>query len=353
MCSGSTRRRRRLVYGSGGAPRRRRGRDPVSPSPCKSGLWRAATLRVRLRSRRGRWHCLRAPGRRSHCSGPVFWSRGLSSLELRFALLTEGGHAFAGVLGGEEQGELISLEFEAAYEVDVERAVRRRLCVPDGERTVGRDLGRQFPGRVQRFTLGDDAVDEAYLPGLFGAYAAAGEDQFLGQRGPDQARQALGAAHAREYPEADLGEAEGCVLGCYPDVAGERDLTSSAERVAVHGGYGGDGAPLDKGHRCMADLGEALGLQGFHDAHGPDVGPSDKGPLPRSRNDDGARPFCLQIQQRLPDLLDHLHVKGVQLLLAVDGQDGDIVVVLYRNVIHLPPSGRQHFSMSALQLLAD
>src|SRR5215208_1811614 len=65
---------------------------------------------------------------------------------------------------------------------------------------------------------------------------------------------ALGPAHAREYPEADFGEAEGRVLGGYPDVAGERDLTTSAERIAVHGGNGGDWAPVEEGHRGVPDL---------------------------------------------------------------------------------------------------
>jgi hypothetical protein len=99
----------------------------------------------------------------------------------------------------------------------------------------------------------------------------------------------------------------------------------------------------------VTDLGEALGLQRGHERHGPYIGPRDKSPLARPRHHDRPRRFCLQLEQSLPDLLDHLPVQGVQFLLAVDGQDGDVVLTFYLHIIHMPPFGRrisagQHFS---------
>ena len=256
----------------------------------------------------------------------VSWT--VSTLELGLALLDEGAHALAGVLAGEEQGELVGLVLETAYEVYVHGAVSGRLRVPDGEGSVGGDLGCQLPGRVQRVARADDAVDEAHLAGLLGAYAAAGEDQLLGERGPDEAWQALGATHAWEDPERDLGKTEGRVLGGNAHVAGKRHLAAPAEREAVDGSDRRGGAPIEEGHRSVPDLREALGLDRVHGAHGPYVGPRDKRPLPSARDDDGARRLDLQLEQRLPDLLDHLLVQGVQLLLAVDGHDGDAVLTL-------------------------
>jgi hypothetical protein len=72
--------------------------------------------------------------------------------------------------------------------------------VTDGEGSVFGYLGGNLAGDVQRLALGDDAVDEPHLMRFLGVNAAAGEDQLLRKRRPHEAREALGAAHAGEYP---------------------------------------------------------------------------------------------------------------------------------------------------------
>jgi hypothetical protein len=57
---------------------------------------------------------------------------GLSTLEGGLAALDERAHALAGVLGREEEGELIRLVLEAADQVHVHRPVGRGLGVTDG-----------------------------------------------------------------------------------------------------------------------------------------------------------------------------------------------------------------------------
>src|SRR4029453_18677679 len=131
-----------------------------------------------------------------------------------------------------------------AHQVHVGRAVRRGLRVAYGEGSVRGDLAGQLPGGVQGLALGDYAVDEPDLARLLGADAAAGEDELLGERRADQARGARGGAPAGEDAEAHLGEAEGRVRGCNAYITGYGHLAATAEGVAIHGGYSGDGAPI-------------------------------------------------------------------------------------------------------------
>jgi len=60
------------------------------------------------------------------------------------------------------------------------------------------------------------------------------------------------------------------------EVGREGQLAAAPEGVAVHGGYGGDGAPIEERHRGVPDLREALGLHGVHLAHRRDVRPGDE-----------------------------------------------------------------------------
>src|SRR5918998_534959 len=159
------------------------------------------------------------------------------------------------------------------------------------------------------------------LPRVLAVDAPAGEDQLLRERRAYEAREPLGAAHARENAEADLGEAEQGVLGRDPYVARDRDLAPTPQGEPVDGGYRGHGAPVEQGHRRVPDLREPLRLQRAHRAHRRDVSPRDKRPVPGPRHDYGPRSLRLELQEGLPDLLDHRRVEGIQFLLAVDGKD--------------------------------
>ena len=128
-------------------------------------------------------------------------------------------------------------------EVDLEATVDGLL---GGAQRVGRaaDVAGE-PGRRGGVDLGrgDDLVDEPDGERLGGAHDPAGEDEVLGLRRPDEAREALGAAGAGDDAEEDLGLAEPGVVGRDAEVAGERDLAPAAERVAGDGGDGRLGQP--------------------------------------------------------------------------------------------------------------
>src|SRR3712207_2111177 len=214
---------------------------------------------------------------------------GLPAPEARLALLDEGAHALARVLAGEEEGELVGLELQAADEVYVLGSVRGGLRVADGEGAVRAYLGGEGARRRERLALADDPVDEAHTLRLLGVDAPAGEDQLLGERRAYEAREPLGAAHAGEDTEAHLREAEEGVLGGDPYVARNRDLAAAPEGEAVDGGYRRHGAAVEQGHRGVTDLREPLRLQRAHPAHRRDVRPRDKRPVARPRHEDRAR----------------------------------------------------------------
>ena len=67
---------------------------------------------------------------------------------------------------------------------------------------------------------------------------AAGQDQLLGPRRPDDPRQPLRPAAARGDRQAHLGQAEPGALRGDPEVAAQRQLEAAAERVALDRGDG-------------------------------------------------------------------------------------------------------------------
>src|SRR5262249_1350592 len=103
------------------------------------------------------------------------------------------------------------------------------------------------PGGAER--VGRDALrHEAERKRLFGADAAAAHDHVLRPSEPDQPREALRAAAARDHAEPHLGERElGAVRG-EAEVARERELEADAEHVAVERRDDGLRAALGRGH---------------------------------------------------------------------------------------------------------
>ena len=256
-----------------------------------------------------------------------------SGLELGLALLDEGAHAFAGVLGGEEEGELVGLVLQAAHEVDVLGPVRGRLRVPHGEGAVGGDLRGQLSGRVQRLAPADDPVDEAILRASSASMRRPVKISSFASAGPMRRGSRWVPPRPGRMPRPTSGKPKSAFSAAMRMSQASATSQPPAEGEAVHGGDRRDGAPVQQGHRRVPDLREPLRLHGVHLAHRPNVGPRDKRPLAGARHDDRPRPLGLELQERLPDLLYHLPVQGVQLLLTVDGQDRDVVLTLYPHVI--------------------
>ncbi|MNZ66335.1 hypothetical protein D3C78_845560 [compost metagenome] len=110
----------------------------------------------------------------------------------------------------------------------------------------------------QRLGRGGQAVDQAQLEGAFGAQRLAGKDGFQSGFGADQARQALGAAGARQQAEGDFRHAQARLGLADAVAAGHGQLQAAAE-----------GEAADRGdHRLGAagqfdqQLGQGRGVEG-------------------------------------------------------------------------------------------
>ena len=129
----------------------------------------------------------------------------------------------------------------------VHRDVAGPGCVP------GRDLrrGGEVDGRRQRIPIGHP-VEEGGVGELLRGHRVAADDHVDRSLDADEARQALGAAGARQQPQLDLRKSERRVRGGDPVVRGHRQLEPPAETDA---GYRRDdrlGARLDRGDDACA-----------------------------------------------------------------------------------------------------
>src|SRR5579884_3149512 len=83
-----------------------------------------------------------------------------ASLPARGALLHEGFHPLAAVLGGKEEGEGPSLKGEAGAQRELEGETDRLLGRPQGEWWLGGDGGGQVQGGLQGRFGWDDPVHQ-------------------------------------------------------------------------------------------------------------------------------------------------------------------------------------------------
>ena len=200
----------------------------------------------------------------------------------------------------------------------------------------GRELGVVVAQLAQRAFLGqhlareglaaggrtfDDFLDQPVLERLLRADRIAADDHLDREFRTDRARQALGAAGARQQAEFDLGQAEPCVLGRDAEMAGERDLEAAAERRAVNGGNDRLRRVLHRAqhlvqarrHRRLAEFG--------------DVGAGDKGAAAAGQNDR----LHFRIGDRALDAFENAAADGGAQRVhrrAVDRDDGDDVMTL-------------------------
>ena len=90
--------------------------------------------------------------------------------------------------------------------------------------------------RVEQFVVLDQAVDETELERFVGEDRVADEVHLQRLVLAHQARQALGAAEARDDPELDLRLTEDRRARRDAHVAGHRELAAATEGQAVDGG---------------------------------------------------------------------------------------------------------------------
>src|SRR5665647_526460 len=149
-------------------------------------------------------------------------------------------------MGREEPGELHPLDLQARVEIDLEATVNGLLGRTNGVRRTSH-IALDAPTRRGIDLIGcDDLVHQTDSQGFLGRDEAPAEDHVLGPGRTDQPGQSLGATHARDDAERDLGLAELGVVGGDPEVTGQAELAAATERVAGDGGHGGLGNPGDR-----------------------------------------------------------------------------------------------------------
>src|SRR4051794_15532886 len=151
----------------------------------------------------------------------------------RVALLEERVGALEHVLRLEDPNRRLELRREARLEVQVRGLVDQALRLADRDRPALRDLFRDGRRLDDRLPGRDDAGHEADRERLVRGQDPARQDQLLRERGPNDTRQALGAAGAGRHREPDLGQPELRLLRRDPDVARQGELEATAERVPL------------------------------------------------------------------------------------------------------------------------
>src|SRR5204863_4505813 len=93
-------------------------------------------------------------------------------------------------------------------------------------------------GHSACLTVGYDPADETDPLRLVAVDDPSGQDEILRPGGTDGARKALRAACTRGHGEAHLRQAEPGMFGRDPQIACERKLQPTAERIPLDGGDG-------------------------------------------------------------------------------------------------------------------
>src|SRR5712671_312178 len=159
----------------------------------------------------------------------------LSPLKLRRSLFKEGRSPFLLVLGSGAQPEERSLQRQALVQAGFQSFGHGFERVPDGDRSVGKDLFQNRFGAADQIGGGNDFVDQTDAPGLLGTDDFAGKDELQAPAFANQTRQPLCSAGARQDAKFHFGLSEFRRLRGDPNGASHSRFTTAAEREPVDG----------------------------------------------------------------------------------------------------------------------
>ena len=184
--------------------------------------------------------------------------------EVGFALLDESGHALTAIIRGKGGVEEPLLEVESLLQRHLVGSVDGLLAHGDRELRVGSHLVGGFDSGVDQLVNGEHLAHETRSLRRLGVDHIPRQAHLHGFGLADRARQPLGASGARNRANADLRLTEAGLLPGVNDIAHHGQLTSAAERVAVHSrddGLGAVGHITPEGEEVTAvDISELLVL---------------------------------------------------------------------------------------------
>ena len=147
---------------------------------------------------------------------------------------------------------------------------------------TGLALVGQLDGSLEQDGGRDHLVHQPQFARLLGPDLLAGQHQIQRLGHPDEARQTLGTAGARQQAQLHLGHPQHrlAMVTRDPAMAGERQLQPPAEAGAMNGGDHRDAELLDLGEHLLPFPGQDLGILGAGAGiQHADVGPGDEGVL--------------------------------------------------------------------------
>src|SRR6204780_5321144 len=159
----------------------------------------------------------------------------LPSAEHRLAGLPEGGRGPYAGLGRPQDGGPGAFELQSLGQGNFAAPADRFLGVGDRLRGEPRQPLGQLGGPGVELLAWHRVADQADAQRRGRIDPFSGHDQPQGVAQSDDAGKALGPARAGNYGEADLGRSERGLLGGDADIAGRRDLQSSAQAVSMYG----------------------------------------------------------------------------------------------------------------------
>src|SRR5438552_3734881 len=171
----------------------------------------------------------------------------LSPPKLRRSLFKEGRSPFLLVLGSGAQPEERSFQCQALVQAGFQSFGHGFERIPDGDRSVGKDLFQNRFGAADQIGGGNDFVDQTDAPGLLGTDDFAGKDELQGPAFANQTRQPLCSAGARQDSKFHFGLYEFRRLRGDPNGASHSRFTTAAEREPVDG----------RDHRITQDFNQA------------------------------------------------------------------------------------------------
>ena len=150
------------------------------------------------------------------------------------------------VVRGEQPGELLALELQAAAQVDLEAAVHGGLRRPQRHRRTAHVTSRPGHGLVVDRIRRDHERPPVRCASASSAFTWRPEKIIsLARAGPTSRGRRCVPPAPGMMPKLDLRQAEFGVVGAHPEVTAQRQFQATAEGVAG-----------DRGDRGLADLGD-------------------------------------------------------------------------------------------------
>eukprot|EP01022_Parablepharisma_sp_SALTPOND_P021539 TRINITY_DN427_c0_g2_i1.p1 TRINITY_DN427_c0_g2~~TRINITY_DN427_c0_g2_i1.p1 ORF type:complete len:1279 (+),score=502.02 TRINITY_DN427_c0_g2_i1:12957-16793(+) len=268
------------------------------------------------------------------------------SRELWCALFQESGHAFAVVTAVAQCAHAVAFQVQLLFQRIGRALVERGL---GGGQALGGCPGevlRHGAGLLHQLVVVDAFPDQAPLLGLLGADLVAQQCHAHGARRAHQARQEIGAAGIGDQPQLaehfdEIGRA------CRQhDVAGQRDIGAGTGSHAIDGADHREGQGAQRFHQWAIVF-----LDGFAQVDGgvarldgavAQVLAGAEAAAGTGQQQHAHRGIGLQAGDGVAQLQVHGDREAVELVRAIEGDDGDAVAVLDEDGCVVHGSGGSH-----------